>query len=69
MFLECHYAISLRRVAYQRNGKQCNDMEHDDVPIKYYRLIPFKKLYKMYGDYIEMDFASCCVCRIPKEWK
>ena len=34
---------------------------------KNYRQIPFKKLYKMYGDYIEMDYSYCCICMITKE--
>lgn len=33
-----------------------------------YRQIPFKKLYKMFGEDVEMDFDYCCVCKIPKEF-
>ena len=32
-----------------------------------YRQIPFKKLYKMYGDYIGKGHFNYCICMIPKE--
>lgn len=33
-----------------------------------YRQIPFKKLYKMYEEDIEMDYSYRSICEIPKEW-
>ena len=47
------------------------DMRHDDDPIdapENYCEIPFKTLYKMYGDDIEIEHSCCCFCKIPKEW-
>lgn len=48
-----------------------DDMRHDDDPVdnpENYRKIPFKTLYKMYGDDIEIEHSCCCFCKIPKEW-
>lgn len=48
------------------------DMRHDDDPVdnpENYRKIPFKTLYEMYGDDIEIDHSCCCLCKIPKEWR
>ena len=28
----------------------------------------FDKLYNIYGEDIDMEHSSCCICRIPDEW-
>ena len=32
-----------------------------------YRQIPFKKLYMMCGEDIDLEHSCCCICKIPKE--
>ncbi len=49
-----------------------SDLQHDDDPVddpEKYRIMPFDKLYDMYGDDIDLEHSSCCICRIPEEWK
>ena len=37
--------------------------EYDD-----YHDANFDEIYDMYGEDIEMEHSSCCICKIPKEW-
>ena len=32
-------------------------------------LFDFDEVYDMYGDDIELEHSSCCICRIPEEWE
>ena len=29
----------------------------------------FDELYEMYGDEMELEHSSCCICKIPADWK
>ena len=28
----------------------------------------FTEIYEIYGEDIELEHSSCCICKIPKEW-
>lgn len=43
--------------------------QHDDDEFFDYYEADFDEVYDMYGDDIELEHSSCCICRIPKEWK
>ena len=43
--------------------------QHDDDEFFDYHEADFDEVYDMYGDDIELEHSSCCICRIPKEWK
>lgn len=43
--------------------------QHDDDEFFDYYEADFDKLYEMYGDDIELEHSSCCICRIPEDWK
>ena len=43
--------------------------EHEDDNFYDYHKADFDKLYEMYGDDIELEHSSCCICRIPEDWK
>ena len=42
---------------------------HDDDEFDDYHEADFDELYAMYGDDIELEHSSCCICRIPGDWK
>ena len=42
--------------------------QHDDDEFDDYYEADFDKLYEMYGDDIELEHSSCCICRIPEDW-
>ncbi|MBP3757504.1 MAG: hypothetical protein J6I61_09525 [Prevotella sp.] len=42
--------------------------EYDDDHFADYHQADFADLYHMYGDDINLEHSSCCICRIPKEW-
>ena len=42
--------------------------KHEDDNYVNYRKANFDKLYAMYGDEMELEHSSCCICKIPKEW-
>ena len=46
-----------------------SDMRHDDDEFDDYHEADFNELYDMYGEDIEMEHSSCCICKVPKEWK
>ena len=52
-----------------------NDIEngyierHDDDEFDDYHEADFDDLYNMYGDDIELEHSSCCICKIPGDWK
>ena len=29
----------------------------------------FKEIYEIYGEDIELEHSSCCICRVPEEWR
>ena len=33
-----------------------------------YHEADFDELYDMYGEDIELEYSSCCICKIPEEW-
>ena len=33
-----------------------------------YHEADFHELYDMYGEDIELEHSSCCICKIPEEW-
>ena len=68
MFLECHLPPAFIELLNNGMENYGNDMRHDDGPDEDYRLIPFKKLFKMYIDDIEIEPDLFCICKIPKEW-
>ena len=42
--------------------------QHDDDEFFDYYEADFDEVYDMYGDDIELEHSSCCICRIPEEW-
>lgn len=43
--------------------------QHDDDEFDDYYEADFDEVYDMYGDDIELEHSSCCICRIPEDWK
>ena len=43
--------------------------QHDDDDFYDYHEADFSELYAMYGDDIELEHSSCCICKIPGDWK
>ena len=43
--------------------------QHDDDEFFDYYEADFDEVYNMYGDDIELEHSSCCICRIPEDWK
>lgn len=43
--------------------------EHEDDNFYDYHKADFDEVYDMYGDDIELEHSSCCICRIPEDWK
>lgn len=43
--------------------------QHDDDDFYDYHEADFDELYAMYGDDIELEHSSCCICKIPGDWK
>ena len=43
--------------------------QHDDDDFYDYHEADFGELYAMYGDDIVLEHSSCCICRIPTDWK
>ena len=43
--------------------------QHDDDEFDDYLEADFDELYAMYGDDIELEHSSCCICKIPGDWK
>lgn len=44
------------------------EQREDDEFEDYYEA-DFKELYAMYGEDIELEHSSCCICRIPEDWQ
>lgn len=42
--------------------------QHDDDEFDDYYEADFDEVYDMYGDDIELEHSSSCICRIPEEW-
>jgi len=42
---------------------------HDDDDFYDYHEADFGELYAMYGDDIVLEHSSCCICKIPADWK
>ena len=42
--------------------------QHDDDDFFDYYEADFDEVYDMYGDDIELEHSSCCICRIPEDW-
>ena len=42
---------------------------HDDDDFYDYHEADFGELYAMYGDDIVLEHSSCCICKIPGDWK
>ena len=42
--------------------------QHDDDEFFDYYEADFDEVYDMYGDDIELEHSSCCICRIPEDW-
>ena len=42
--------------------------QHDDDEFFDYHEADFDEVYDMYGDDIELEHSSCCICRIPEDW-
>ena len=42
--------------------------QHDDDEFFDYYEADFDEVYDMYGDEIELEHSSSCICRIPEEW-
>jgi hypothetical protein len=42
--------------------------QHDDDEFFDYYEADFDEVYDMYGDDIELEHSSCCICRIPENW-
>lgn len=42
---------------------------HDDDDFYDYHEADFDELYAMYGDDIVLEHSSCCICKIPGDWK
>lgn len=43
--------------------------QHDDDVFFDYHEADFDEVYDMYGDDIELEHSSCCICKIPADWK
>lgn len=43
--------------------------QHDDDEFDDYHEADFDELYNMYGDDIVLEHSSCCICKIPADWK
>ena len=43
--------------------------QHDDDEFDDYYEADFDEVYDMYGEDIELEHSSCCICRIPEDWK
>lgn len=43
--------------------------QHADDEFDDYLEADFGELYAMYGDDIELEHSSCCICKIPGDWK
>lgn len=42
--------------------------QHDDDEFFDYHEADFDEVYDMYGDDIELEHSSCCICRISEDW-
>ena len=42
--------------------------KHDDDEFDDYYKADFDVLYAMYGDEMELEHSSCCICKIPEKW-
>ena len=42
---------------------------HDDDDFYDFHEADFDELYAMYGDDIVLEHSSCCICKIPEDWK
>jgi len=42
---------------------------HDDDDFYDYHEADFDELYAIYGDDIVLEHSSCCICKIPADWK
>ena len=52
------------------NGLDNDHIEqHDDDEFFDYHEADFNEVYDMYGDDIELEHSSCCICRIPEDWE
>ena len=43
--------------------------KHEDDHFQDYRKADFDELYDMYGDAMELDHDTICICRVPEEFK
>ena len=65
----CMVTISNSLIEMLINGFDNGYIEkHDDDEFDDYYEADFDKLYEMYGDDIELEHSSCCICRIPEDW-
>lgn len=42
--------------------------KHEDDHFRNYRKADFDELYDMYGDAMELDHDTTCICRVPEDW-
>ena len=42
--------------------------KHEDDHFRNYRKADFDELYDMYGDAMELDHDTTCICRVPEEF-
>lgn len=42
--------------------------KHEDDHFRNYRKADFDELYDMYGDTMELDHDTTCICRVPEEF-
>ena len=43
--------------------------DYDDDDFDYDNEDDFDDIQDMYSDDIDLEYSSCCICRIPEEWK
>lgn len=45
-----------------------NDFKLEEDNFSDYRKASFDELYAMYGETIDIEHSSCCICRVPESW-
>lgn len=45
-----------------------NDFKLKEDNYSDYRKASFDELYAMYGETIDIEHSSCCICKIPESW-
>ena len=58
--------VFVEELIYGFESGSIEEKHPDDNYLDYHK-VKFGKLYAMYGDWMELEHSSCCICRIPEE--